>query len=511
MSQADLEVLDRGRRLFAYLSGGEWQEYRAILSVFADTYFAEFTPEDVAERLAELDDPALNDRVALEAATVADRLESLRRWGNLDVSASVGNPTSLTDYYRRRNRYLITPAGQAAYVAVESVLGRVDEVQDVSASRLRSLLTALRALRDLDIERADPELLADRVSDVFSPHEAFTSEITLFFASLNQWQNRFDLTHEELAVFAQALVGYVADQLDEIHRVSEPIASTLDDLTERIPTIVARASRGLAGRIEEAGVANAFVVTHRAGSDLADWDHLRSWFALVGGRPSRLRQLRGDAIAAIRTLTLNLSRLSNIGLGGASRRADLIRFAGLIDRSDPRLTPRLVQAGFGLGRPIHWGTLSADAHDPVAGTTPWAEAPPATVPVSLRERGERQQRGASSPLPDRTAQQRMIQMKRQAERDRLRRIDDELVDACRDGEFADVEVSIGALHRLQGLVGAALAQMGPTNAVGEKHDGALRCRVERRSGHALRVSTPDGTLTFADLTVRIDVVAEAQR
>ena len=35
------------RLLFRYLGGDEWQEYRTILRVFADTFFAEFTPDDV--------------------------------------------------------------------------------------------------------------------------------------------------------------------------------------------------------------------------------------------------------------------------------------------------------------------------------------------------------------------------------------------------------------------------------------------------------------------------------
>lgn len=490
-----LDPVDAGRQLFAYLSGREWQDYRAILGVFAGTFFAEFTPDDVAARLAGQGTP-------MDPAVVGQRLESLRGWGNLVVSSSVGSPTSLADYYRRRNRYLITSAGQDVYEVVEAVLGRVDEVQDVSASRLRTLLDALRALRELDLPTVDPELLADRVADVFAPHEDFTGEITRFFAALNQWQSRYDLSHDELTFFAQVLVTYVAEQLDQIHRVAHPIAAVLDDLMPHVPHLVARVGRGLAGRIEEAGVGETFLVAHRPGTAVDDWDHLRAWFCPTDGRPARLVALRSDAIAAIRTLTLNLTRLSRVGLGGASRRADLVRFASLLDRSDPATAPRLVQAALGLGPSVHWGNPAADVDDPVPAVTPWADAPPAIVPVSLRERGDRAARGSSSPLPDRSAGQLLLRDRRRAEREALRRVDDELASVELDGAV----VSPAALHRLQALVGATLARLGPTSEATTHVDGRLSCRVERSPRSHLSVSTDEGTLTFAGLAVTVELV-----
>ncbi|MBP6729437.1 MAG: TIGR02677 family protein [Microthrixaceae bacterium] len=487
------DAADAGRRLFAYLGGPEWRDYRAIIGVFAGTFFAEFTPDDVSQRLAELGTP-------LDAALVAERLESLRRWGNLAVSSSVGSPTSLADYYRRRNRYLITSAGQDVYEVVETVLGRVDEVQDVSASRLRSLHDALRALRDLDIANTDPELVADRVREVFGPHDDFTGEITRFFAALNQWQSRYDLSHAELTFFAQVLVTYVAEQLDEIHRVAGPVAVALDELAPRVPEIIARMGRGLAARVDDAGIVGAVVVAHRTGTAAADWEHLRSWFCDGGAGPARLTRLRNDAIAAIRTLTLNLTRLSRIGIGGASRRADLVRLASLIDRSGPVYAPKLAQAAFGLGPTVHWGTPAGDIDDPVAAGTPWAEAPPATVPISLRERGDRAARGHSSPIPDRSLAQRLMRDQRERQRARLRQVEDELTSTDLDGAV----VSPAALHRLQSLIGATLARLGPTGDAATHVDGDLRCRVERCAGTSLTISTADGTLTIADLVVTVE-------
>ena len=139
----------------------------------------------------------------LETVIVGERLDSLRRWGNLTVSSAVGNPQSIQDYYRRRNRYLITRAGQEVHQLVEGVLTRVDAVTDVSTARLRALIDALERLAALDAHREDPTVLADAVGAVFDPHEAFTAEITQFFAAINQWQSRYDLFARRAAFFCR--------------------------------------------------------------------------------------------------------------------------------------------------------------------------------------------------------------------------------------------------------------------------------------------------------------------
>ena len=100
-SDVDAEVAATARTLFRYLGGEEWREYRAILAVFAGTFFAEFTPEEIATAL---------DGTGVDPAVVPDRLERLRQWGNLTVSSSIGNPTSLDDYYLAEEPARLTDA-----------------------------------------------------------------------------------------------------------------------------------------------------------------------------------------------------------------------------------------------------------------------------------------------------------------------------------------------------------------------------------------------------------------
>ncbi|MBK5222215.1 MAG: TIGR02677 family protein [Acidimicrobiia bacterium] len=480
-----------GRSLFRYVVGDEWRDYRAIMGVVAGTFFSEFSPDEVAARLAAAGNP-------LDVGTVADRLESLRRWGNLTVSASVGNPSSLADYYARRNRYLITPAGQQVHEVVEGVLAHVDEVRDVSTGRLRAMLAGLDALHRADPAKADPGALADMVGAVFDPHIGFTSEITQFFAAINQWQSRYDLTPDELRFFAEVLVGYVAERLDEIERVARPIAHRLETLEALVPTIVERASRGLADRVEQADLQRSVRVSGRAGSTIDDWTHLRQWFVSEPGRRSRIEHLTRDAIAAVRTLTLNLTRLSRVGAGAASRRADLVRLAQHFATSSPSDAPRLAVAAFGLHASNHFGVPADDSADPVSSSTSWWDAPRAPVAISIRQRGDTTNRGRPSPIPDRTDARRLIEVRRAQARSARDRVDRELLDLSTvDGSH----LSPAAFIRFQELVGRTLQGLGIHSSRHEQSDGLVRCTLERAPGQATRASSPEGTLTLHDLKV----------
>lgn len=492
---------EHGRKLFRYLFGDEWRDYRAIMAVFAGTFFSEFSPEDVTTRLAATG-------VVLEPTAVADRLESLRGWGNLTVSSAVGSPTSLADYYKRRNRYLITRQGQEVHEVVEGVLTRVDEVRDVSTGRLRALRDALEALGSVDLDQIDPARLADLVGAVFDPHEAFTSEITQFFAAINQWQSRYDLSPEEFSFFADVLVSYVAERLDEIERTARPIGRLLDGFSSSIPTIVERANRGLASRVEDAGLSTSVSVSKRAGSRPEDWEHLGSWFVGHAGRPSRIEQLSREAVAAIRTLTLNLTRLSRVGIGASSRRADFLRLASFFASAPADEAARIAVAAFGLQPTNHYGVPAADAEDPVSTSTSWWDAPVATVPISLRERGDTTNRGRPSPITDRTAAQHLLRLRRQHERDARRRVDRELLD---QSELDGATLSAAAFVRLQELIGRTLHQLDTVAAHHERPDGLVICRLARTRGRHTTVSSPDGTLTLSDLTITIVANPDAER
>ncbi len=492
---------DEARLLFRYLGGEEWREYRAILSVFADTFFTEFSPDDVIAALRKTE-------VDIDDAVVADRLESLRGWGNLSASTSVGNPASLDDYYKRRHRYLITRAGQEVYDIVEGILHRIDDVSDVQAGRLRDLHRALEQLITLcerDLNTIEADSIVDAVRMVFDPHESFSTEITQFFASINQWQSRFDLDADEITFFAEVLVGYVSEQLVEIERMARPIANSLQTLSPHIEQVVQRARSGLAARVEDAGLADSVSVRYPKGSQQSDWNHLMRWFGAGIDGYSRLDALTRQALAAVRTLTGNLTRLSRVGAGAASRRRDFVKLARFIDAAeDQHQVQALLAASFGLYPSRHLGILAADAEDPVATSTTWQKAPTAVVPISLRERGERIQRGSFSKVQNRAAEREQLRMARQRARDEETLTAQELLNAANThGELTELSVSPRAMRRLQMLMSASSAQRKPGQTQRNAKDKDLQCTVKRSPGQQVRIHSSDGTLTLNDAEVFI--------
>lgn len=489
---------DGARLLFRYLGGEEWNEYRAILRVFADTFFAEFTPEDVA------------GRTGIDADTVRDRLESLRRWGNLTVSSSVGNPSSLDDYYRRRHRYLITRSGQEVFDLVEGVLAAAGEIGDMQAGRLRDLRRALEAVLEhtevpAEMSSGASSRLADTVRTVFDVHDSFTTELTQFFAQLNEWQNRYDLTPEEVQVFAGVLVDYVGEQLAEIERMTGPIGRSLELVLAHLDDLMPALRSGLATRVEDAGLGSSVAVRRIKGTEHQDWRHLAAWFVRAPGRPSRLDQHTRQALAAVRTLTSNVSRLARLGTGTSSRRSDFVRLAGFFDRAATAgAAHELASAAFGLGACRRLGTLAADAEDPEPTSTSWTDAPRATVPVSLRERGDISTRGSASPMRDRSRELEMLRRRRELERVARDRTASELL-ACAGeaGKIDGAELSRECFVMLRDLVSRSSHGIKPGSPYRRAVEAGVRCEVRRVPGSRTVVESPEGRLAMHGLEVTV--------
>ena len=502
-AQVDEEVAATARALFRYLGGDEWREYRAILAVFAGTFFAEFAPEEIATAVA---------GTGVDPAVVPDRLERLRQWGNLTVSSSVGSPTSLDDYYRRRKRYLITRPGQEVYEAVERLLAGAAEIGDVQAGRLRELLRALATVAE-DVDSGfvgPPEHLVDAARTAFDVHERFTTELTQFFAELNQWQSRYDLDAAEVQFLAGVLVDYVGEQLTEIERTARPIGRLLERILPLVGPLVDAMSSGLASRVDEAGLADRVAVRRQPGTRAEDWEHLAMWFVATPGRPARLDHLTRQALAAVRTLTANLTRLSRVGLGATSRRTDLVRLAGYFDRAESTAEAHRLAAGaFGLGSWRHLGMAAADGDDPVATTTSWADAPRARVPVSLRERGDTTQRGRASPIRDRSTERERLRRRREREQADSERVAEEVLVWAGTTPRMQAPLTMPAFVTLRDLIGQATA-VSLVGAAGSAsaRSGILRCDLARVPGRSTVIECSEGRLVLHDLIVRVHQVTE---
>ena len=177
----------------------------------------------------------------------------------------------------------------------------------------------------------------------------------------------------------------------------------------------------------------------------------------------------------------------------------MLRLARLVG-DHPESATELICAGLGLFGANHWGAVAEDVDDPVSLATPWWDAPQATVPVSLRERGDTAARGTASPMADRTAAQEQIKRRRVLEIAARERVDAELLAvAGLDGRT----LSPAALSRLQSLIGQALQKMPVGASDYTLDDAAVSVVLSRRPGAGSEVRSTDGTLRFANLMVSV--------
>ena len=229
------------------------QEYRAIMGVFADTFFSEFTPDDVAGRLADAGYGARcrassatgSKRCAAGATSVFRRRSAIRQ--------------SLADYYRRRNRYLITRCRAGGAQIVEGVLARVDEVRDVSAGRLRALLEALgspcgarRATRAIRSRLAD--LRASRVRPARGVHRRDHAVLRSDQPVAEPLRPRRPTSSDSSprCWSATSAIGWTRSSVPPARSVHR-----LADLRGRFRTFVERGNKGLAGRVDAAGLSGS--------------------------------------------------------------------------------------------------------------------------------------------------------------------------------------------------------------------------------------------------------------
>jgi len=146
-----------------------------------------------------------------------------------------------------------------------------------------------------------------------------------------------------------------------------------------------------------------------------DWQELAYWYdAQRGSGPEQLRAAAGQALGQLIT---NAKRLLDSSGTGFSRRADFLRLARWFSAVDDEGAHQLYAAAFGAypARHLLFGPEEPDPRiDPM---TSWRDSDPVSVPVSLRERGDRIMRGRSSRVPDPTADRLRLTAEAQREAD----------------------------------------------------------------------------------------------
>ncbi|MFC7512212.1 DUF2397 family protein [Streptomyces thermocarboxydus] len=252
------------------------------------------------------------------------------------------------------------------------------------------------------------------------------------------------------------------------------------------------------------------------GREFADWEGLRGWFSDTDGQGSQVDQLRDATLRALQSLLANAKRMLRSATGEMSRRKDLLRLARWFEEAAPQDAHDIAVAAFGLYGARHLGIPPA-TDEVVPAYTNWWTGPVVEVPVALRERGSRAQRGRTATVEDHSAQKRRL---RETARERAAAraaAADELRSAS--GRFAEVRLTSAALGLLLELLATALgnAQLrhrAATDGAGateydldpahsEDAELGIRLTVRRTEGTRCVLHSVDGDLLLDDLELDV--------
>jgi uncharacterized protein (TIGR02677 family) len=485
--------MDGSRRdLFRYLTAEESADYLAIMDMFSATLLTDLSAGEVAGQLAERG-------VNLSRDTAETRCRQLADWGNLVPSIRDARVATVAEYIRSRSRYQVSKLGGRVHRQAVEILHASDGAREVARELLgqivQSLDRILAMLGHTGGDALDAEALAGEVTTVFSNQRLFTDSVRDFYAYLAGILSRYDLAGEEYAQFKELLLVYIDLITADVNRHAPAVAHRAD-------MVLAQADRVLQALTTLPGLTSpdGTQVERAQGRTRTDWEELAAWYDASHGA-SGPEQLRGAAGQALGQLITNAKRLLDSSGTGFSRRADFLRLTRWFAAADDEQAHRLYDATFGA-YPARHLLFGPDEPDPRVGpTTSWWHAEPVPIPVSLRERGDRTMRGRTSRVPDPTADRLRLTAEAEREAEQRQAAAAELALA---GALHGATISPAARDLLLDLVGALLAQQGEQVT---DHDAGLRLRAV--PGPDTVVSSPDGTTTFARLSLTVSAADAA--
>ncbi|WP_241265509.1 TIGR02677 family protein [Streptomyces boncukensis] len=511
---------------YSYLSARERLEHVEIMRVFCSTLLTDLSVPDVLTRLENSEGAASG----LDADQLTTRLEQLTAWGNLLRSSHTVAASSIREYQRSRSRYQLSKLGERIQRDVDDVLAGADAAREVSSELLALVERGLRELASLVHQPggANPQEALERISTLFVQFVEFADSIRDFYAYLGQVLSRYDLDGGEYQGFKDLLLDYVEAITEEVSFRAPRIASALDVLWPELPGLLERIDAVAGGLSGITGGMPENRVQRSRGRELTDWEGLRGWFTDSDGQGSQVDQLRDATMRALQSLLANAKRMLRSASGEMSRRKDLLKLARWFDEAAPEDAHDIATAAFGMYSARHLG-VPPDSDTAVPAYTSWWTGPVVEVPVALRERGSRAQRGRTSSVEDHAKQKQQLQQEARERAAARQAAADELRSAA--GDFARVRLTSPALSLLLELLAGALgnAQLlrGGEDANGRGSDRGsgfgieaartadaelgIRLTVERVPDSSTVLHSVDGDLVLDELILSIEGLREAER
>lgn len=499
---------------FAYLGAPNAPLYRRVMRALMaekERFTVHVRPEEVCAALrADGGDP-------VDDSSVAEALERLAQpaWGNLLAFPDSSRVTALEDFYRRRMLYQMSRQGEAAERALaqyDAALGTRGALQSVALEDIVVLLTNLRdtvAARAAG-EAVDAALTHQTLRSLRDRFVELAENAVAFMGSMQRTIDLHDADVEVFLAYKEQLIEYLERFISDLLTRGAAIA----DLLTSIPDDGVAFLAAIAAERESADAAPGEADSARARvreTWLRQWSGLTEWFVSTPARESEAKLLRARARAAIPALLAVVRALHEKAGGRTDRTQDFLTlarwFATLPTDAERH---RLWRSAFALA-PVRHLSVTATTEDAWAeaelgNTTPWSLAPPLEISPQLRRSGSYERRGKAVRVADRTAAKRMLAERARHEAEQTaaarRRI---LTDGPRPlSAFGELDPA--AFRLFLGLLGDALAAMGPRASTAQVHtsDGELTVTLTRIPGAGTMViTTPDGELSGPDHLVDI--------
>ena len=466
--------------LFRYLTAEDSADYLAIMDLFSATLLVDLSAAEVTVQLAER-------ARAIDRDTVEARCRQLVVWGNLVPAVRDARVGTVAEYIRSRSRYQVSKLGGRLHREAVAILHASDGAREVARELLGQIVQSLeRILQMLDRPEVDAEALAGEVTTVFGNQRVFTDSVRDFYAYLAGILSRYDLGGEEYAQFKELLLVYIDLITADVNRHAPAVAHRVNLVLKQIDPLL-----DVLARLPGLTLPDGTPVERAQGRTNQDWEELALWYdALRGSGPEQLRSAAGQALGQLIT---NAKRLLDSSGTGFSRRADFLRLARWFSVADDDGAHRLYAAAFGA-YPARHLLFGPDEPDPRIGPmTSWWDSDPVSVPVSLRERGDRAMRGRSSRVPDPTADRLRLIAEAQREAEQRQTAAAELAVT---GSLHRATISPAARNLLLDLIAELLARHREEIT---DHDVGLRLRAV--PGPDTVVTSFDGTTTFVGLSL----------
>lgn len=496
---------------YRYLAVPDRTLYLSIMRQFTSVLLAEWSAQDVTERLA-------HDGIRVESETVEAKLRQLATWGNLLPSPREVRVTSIAEYHRQAARYQVSKLGTAIQRDVDAILAAAEGAREVSRELLNLIARGIDELASLlayGAKNVQGVEVAEKVSTLFLQFGDFAASINDFYAYVFSVVSRFDLNDDEFNGFKGLLLDYLETVVGEVTLYTPAIEEALKRLWPNVDSLLGVLDEHSADfraleNAKQGGVGKA------RGRSKGDWEELRAWFS-EGGSASGAYQLRSAANRALSALLVNLKRINATTSSAASHRRDLLKLASWFRDSTTAEAHILYNAAFAIYGARHLGIpIGEDGSvdpDQVPATTSWWQAPRAPVPVSLRDRGDRTPRGrAAQPVIHRAQKQTLLAdhvrslRAREAACHELAAAATRLEDVCLSGDAMAVLVELFGSALATGDLKLDSEHPSFSYGKGTAADTGLELIVRPHINHRTTVHATTGSLTFIDLDLELTAI-----